>query len=533
MKLVQKNLLYTLLITVVLSILVLGYFVFMLPSLYVDYTSDAHFDSIVEQHKQYVEDGTYDQVKVSNPSCFSIDIPYSNSSIQITGKGYQTTITPKSESLEYLVNDVKSFMKSQVEHMEQKELDFDFERISDDIENKMQDWKELLLKKFSFSEELPISIQTVSDIDFYETYMEEESEFHYIDDDTFVFEAGVFDGENRYTMYLGLSLLDDRIVMSYLTAMTPRMSEITPIVLGSLPMILAVIILFALVVSSLYSKGMVDPILRLVKHTEMVKESGSTENASLEVIGKDEIAHLIRTLNHLYEELDSNYKSLEAKNQELYEKNQTQEVFLKASSHQLKTPVSAALLLTDGMIGNIGKYQDRDLYLPQLKKQLLSMKKIVEDILSLGRSEEGIVFEQLNVKTLLEAHLPMYQVMIQEANFDFHTELHDLVVTTDGNLLHKMIDNLLTNAIFHSKPGVTITVKTIDRVLIIENTPAHIEETLLPHIFEPFVSGDTSFSELKHGHGLGLYIVQYYGKLLGIKVDIMNTAKGVEARLYF
>lgn len=67
-------------------------------------------------------------------------------------------------------------------------------------------------------------------------------------------------------------------------------------------MILAVIILFALVVSSLYSKGMVDPILRLVKHTE-VPVCGSTENASLEVIGKDEIAHLIRTLNHLYEEL--------------------------------------------------------------------------------------------------------------------------------------------------------------------------------------------------------------------------------------
>lgn len=112
-------------------------------------------------------------------------------------------------------------MKSQAEHMEQKEMNFDFERISDDIENKMQDWKELLLKEFSFSEELPISIQTVSNIDFYETYMEEESEFHYIDEDTFVFEAGVFDGENRYTMYLGLSFLDDRIVMSYLTAMTP------------------------------------------------------------------------------------------------------------------------------------------------------------------------------------------------------------------------------------------------------------------------------------------------------------------------
>lgn len=37
MKLSQKNLFYTILITAVLSILVVGYFVFMLPSLYVSY----------------------------------------------------------------------------------------------------------------------------------------------------------------------------------------------------------------------------------------------------------------------------------------------------------------------------------------------------------------------------------------------------------------------------------------------------------------------------------------------------------------
>ena len=535
MKLVHKNLLYTLMITLTLSVLVLGYFVFMLPSLYVDYTTDAHYDAIVEQHRQFRKDGNYDQVKVSNPSCLSLTIPFSDQSITVNGKGYQTTITPKSESLTLLIKDVKDFMKQQVQEFKKEKKNFDSTGLSEEFEKKFESWKELLLSEFSFSKELPLAFTTVSDFDFYERYTEEEMKFHYLDAETIILEAGVYDGENHYTMYLGLSLLEDKIIASYMTAMTPKMSEITPIVLGSLPMILSVIVLFALVVSSLYSKGMVDPILRLVKHTEMVKESGTTENASLEVTGKDEISHLIQTLNHLYEELDMNYKSLEHKNQELYEKNQTQEVFLKASSHQLKTPVSAALLLVDGMIQKIGKYQDRDTYLPQLKKQLLSMKKIVEDILSLGRSEEGLSYEPLHVKRLLESHLPMYQLMLQDEDMKLELSLTDTVIMSDGALLFQMIDNLLSNAIFNSQPGGTIRITISAEMLSIENAPAHIEEDLLPHIFEPFVSGNGEIlpNGREKGHGLGLYIVQYYARILDMKVEIANTKDGVEAKLLF
>ena len=41
---------------------------------------------------------------------------------------------------------------------------------------------------------------------------------------------------------------------------------------------------------------------------------------------------------------------LEEKNRELAEENERQEIFLRSSSHQLKTPIAAALLLVDGML---------------------------------------------------------------------------------------------------------------------------------------------------------------------------------------
>ena len=89
---------------------------------------------------------------------------------------------------------------------------------------------------------------------------------------------------------------------------------------------------------------------------------------------KDEIGILGRNLQELYDTLEKNYRELEQKNNLLKEENKRQEVFLRASSHQLKTPVTAALLLTDGMINEIGKYKNVKQYLPEVKKQLQHMQ---------------------------------------------------------------------------------------------------------------------------------------------------------------
>ena len=52
---------------------------------------------------------------------------------------------------------------------------------------------------------------------------------------------------------------------------------------------------------------------------------------------------------------------------------------MRATSHQLKTPIAASMLLVDGMISKVGKFGDRDLYLPEVKSQLRDMTSIIEE----------------------------------------------------------------------------------------------------------------------------------------------------------
>ncbi|NLZ83166.1 MAG: hypothetical protein GX915_05840, partial [Clostridiales bacterium] len=271
MKLIHKNFLYTAIVTSILTILVLGYFVFMLPSLYVDYMSNENYDSIIEQHRGYLKDGSYDNVKIKNPSSMTFDIPFSNDSFVITGKAFQSTITPNTDEMKTLFMDIKIFGKSQINSFKNSDNNMNQDKITKEFEEKFLEWKDAFLKQVNFLEELPFTLNTESDGTFFQYQWEESTKFHYLSTDTLIIEGGVADGENHYTNYIGITFNSDRIVISYLPTMTPHMNEIRPIVLHSLPMLIAVIILFALVVSYLYSNGIVDPIIKLVKHTETVK----------------------------------------------------------------------------------------------------------------------------------------------------------------------------------------------------------------------------------------------------------------------
>ena len=56
----QKNLLYSMVLAGVMMLFLIGYFIYMLPSLYVEHVMEQNLRSIREQHTAYMEKGSYD-----------------------------------------------------------------------------------------------------------------------------------------------------------------------------------------------------------------------------------------------------------------------------------------------------------------------------------------------------------------------------------------------------------------------------------------------------------------------------------------
>lgn len=204
---------------------------------------------------------------------------------------------------------------------------------------------------------------------------------------------------------------------------------------------------------------------------------------------------------------------------------------MRASSHQLKTPLSAALLLLDGMINRVGKYQDTAVYLPKAKEQLLSMRKMVEDILSLNHCRDDIGLHDIQVMPLLENRLSQYRVAAADKGLQVSCSGIDTIIKADENLLQQILDNLIANAVAYTPEGGSIELRVSTGKITIENYGVTISKDILPHVFEPFVSGNHE-REIA-GHGLGLYIAAYYAKQMGFSLQIENGTDSVLAVLYF
>lgn len=543
MKLGRKNLVYSIILAGIMLLFLVGYFICMLPSLYVDYVMEQNLKSIKEQHNAYMERGTYEGVTVRNPSaCYSVEIPNDGEHFFVTGKAFSIKVTVKDETLKQIFANAKELLQNakasdyeaEVSNYEAETSNAETpnsETIGREIEKLTEDLGTALKK----NTDLPIMAELVYLQDMEKEYKNEKVRVHAVSDTMMVFETSIEDSANQYTNYIAIERTQHSLVVTLLPVMTPDMNEIRPVVLSSLPMFIAVILLVVLLFSQIYSKGIVSPIVQLVHHTEQMKymEGFAIEPLSASNEWKnreDEVGELATTMDELYEQIRTSYQKLEEKNAELAEENRRQEVFLRASSHQLKTPISAALLLVDGMINEIGKYKDRNAYLPKVKEQLLSMRKMVEDILYLNHCSEHIRMQNMEISQLLRDRLKFYRVAVADKGLQVElTGLSDMEVYTDEMMISQILDNVLSNAVKYTPAKEKIQIEVKEKEIQIENYGITIPDEILPHIFDPFVSGN-------HGtgsHGLGLYIASYYAKKIGVELFINNEENKVVTQICF
>ncbi len=516
MNLSRKTLVYSSIISIIIVSLIIGYFILMLPSLYVSYMQERNYNSIVNLQKGFLKSGSYDNLEVKNPSgTITVALPMTGDALYVISKIFHITVDIQDQDLLDLMNKFRYYANhmDELENFQLDEIDFD-------------QLKDKFLKNEILQNNGPLKVQ----FELYDTgtlFKEVSSKLHQSSKNFFVFESNITDGYNNYTSYIAVGKTKDSIAITMMPLMTPSMDEIKPVIVQSLPMIVAMAFLLVLVSSQVFSKLIINPIIRLANHAEFMRESRNLKLQPLTITGHDEISSLADSLNRLYEKIQDNYQELEQKNQYLAEENKRQEIFLRASSHQLKTPVTAALLLVQGMIGEVGKYKDVKAYLPQVKKQLQSMQKIVEDILYLNHCSKNLLIEPVSMEELMEECKGAYGIQTEEKALILTREGQMPILNTDRELMKKILDNLLSNAIHFTPAGGKIHITYEKNRLCIFNYGVTIEEELLPHIFEPFVTSN----DKNKAHGLGLYVVAYYAQLLDYKVRLSNIGNGVMAEL--
>lgn len=173
-------------------------------------------------------------------------------------------------------------------------------------------------------------------------------------------------------------------------------------------------------------------------------------------------------------------------------------------AHQIRTPLSAAILYGANLANPRLNPQSRMLFQKKLMSRLEALEAQVSDILMYARSDAQSVSE-LEAVDLVEDCVQSVQSLIVKAGAQLDTELGDRPMTILGNTaaLSGALTNLVANAVEAGAKKVKITLRREAEDVVIEvanNGPA-IANDLKQKIFEPF------YTTKSNGTGLGLAVV--------------------------
>jgi two-component system OmpR family sensor kinase len=239
----------------------------------------------------------------------------------------------------------------------------------------------------------------------------------------------------------------------------------------------------------------------------------------------DEVGELARTMDGMLQALD------EARS-EREQSLERQREFVADASHELRTPLTSIqanleLLQAEGE----GSEDDRtavDSALSSTKR----MSGLVSDLLLLARADAGrqVARTEIDLAQIAAGALEEVEPIAGERRLESHLEAP---LPMDGNPdeLHRMIRNLLENAVRHTPERTTVELTARrdgnEALLEVLDDGPGIPDGIEEQVFDRFVRGDGPADTVGGGgSGLGLAIVRAVAQTHGGSVDAGKSTYG-------
>ena len=248
-------------------------------------------------------------------------------------------------------------------------------------------------------------------------------------------------------------------------------------------------------------------------------------------VGDGEFTNIARSLNKMTTEL----KILMEKERVI---EKTKNDLITNVAHDLRTPLTSIIgylnLIRDNASLNEKEKQN---YLDIVYNKSKRLEYLIKDLFGYVKLNHEKVDMQIGsldlvklLGQLLEEFYPSFKEKDLECDF-IHTEA-SIIIEADGNLLARLFENLISNAIKYGADGKLIKVLIIKtEVEIIVNVINY--GTVIPReqwgdIFEKFYRLDSSRTGNTGGTGLGLAIAKTIAEIHGGSITVKSDIQGTE-----
>lgn len=204
--------------------------------------------------------------------------------------------------------------------------------------------------------------------------------------------------------------------------------------------------------------------------------------------------------------------------------------FINSATHELRTPVTTCLLMTD-LISDGGSEDEIKEYMGILKLELNRQKQLVEDLLTVGKLESGLfnlhpVFIDLN-KVIMETVMTVTH-LAQSKSINLDVDLFQKIppFMADVHGLQQILINLLSNAIKFTPSGGIVLLQVypvVEGIVFkISDNGIGIPQGDIPHLFERFFRAKNAVSHQISGSGVGLFIIKSLVEKMDGKVSVTS-----------
>jgi signal transduction histidine kinase len=241
------------------------------------------------------------------------------------------------------------------------------------------------------------------------------------------------------------------------------------------------------------------------------------------VTGRDELARLAADVDAMVARLDGEERA--------------RRDLIAAVSHDLRTPITALRLLADAIDDGLIDAEERRDYAARIGTHVRALGALIDDLFELTRLESGQLtwtMEQVRLDALLNEAVEAMRPTADAEAVTMTAELAPALAAAHGNpdKLQRVLFNLIQNAIHHTPPdgSVTVRAESVGDAIEIEvaDTGLGIAGEHRQRVFEPFYRADGA--RTAGGAGLGLAVSRAIVEAHGGSIWLEDAPVGTRVR---
>jgi heavy metal sensor kinase len=212
----------------------------------------------------------------------------------------------------------------------------------------------------------------------------------------------------------------------------------------------------------------------------------------------DELGKLADTLNEMLARLESAFESLRQ--------------FTSDAAHELRAPLALIRTEVEVTLASPRAGAEYEVALRTVLAETERLSRMADQLLLLARADAGALtpqHETVDFKDLLEETIDRWQHVASERKISLVAEIPSGGrLEGDADLLRRLLDNLIDNAVRHTPAAGRITVKAsladhTWHVTVVDSGPG-VAPQIQDRLFERFSRGDSGRGRETGGAGLGL-----------------------------